>query len=95
MKKQYLGDHINKVLTKYDLNGCPYVVVVIYVTMARFDNFYSKFFEYLNQYEFPYEKLSDIYDVPTDYTEYRHAQIILCRSGQNIRVHFMVAHINN
>lgn len=50
---------------------------------------------YSNQYEFPYEKLSNIYDVPTDYTEYRHAQIILCRSGQDIRVHFMVAHINN
>lgn len=95
LKKQYLGDHINKVLTKYDPNGCPYAVIVIYATMARFDSFYSKFLEYLNQYEFPYEKLSDIYDVPTDYTQYRHAQIILCRSGQNIRVHFMVAHINN
>ena len=88
LKKQYLGDHINKVLTKYDPNGCPYAVIVIYATMARFDSFYSKFLEYLNQYEFPYEKLSDIYDVPTDYTQYRHAQIILCRSG-------MVAHINN
>lgn len=66
-----------------------------YAMMARFDSFYSKFLEYLNQYEFPYEKMSDIYDVSTDYTEYRHAQIILCRSGQNIRVHFMVAHINN
>ena len=24
LKKQYLGDHINKVLTKYDPNGCPH-----------------------------------------------------------------------
>lgn len=50
---------------------------------------------YSNQYEFTYKKMSNIYDVPTDYTEYRHAQIILCRSSQDIRVHFMVAHINN
>lgn len=54
LKKQYLGDHINKVLTKYDPNGCPYAVIVIYATMARFDSFYSKFLEYLNQYEFLY-----------------------------------------
>ena len=95
LKKQYLQDHINKVLTKYDSNGCPYVVVIIYSTVVRFESFYSKLLEYLNEYDFPYEKKSDVSDVNTDYTEYRHAQVILNRSGQNVRVHFMVAHITN
>ena len=95
LKKQYLQEHINKVLTKYDPNGCPYVAVIIYATVARFESFYSKLLEYLNEYDFPYEKKSDVQDVNTDYTEYRHAQVILNRSGQNVRVHFMVAHITN
>ena len=95
LKKQYLQDHINKVLTKYDPNGCPYVVVIIYATVIRFESFYSKLLEHLNEYDFPYEKQSDVSDVNTDYTEYRHAQVILNRSGQNVRVHFMVAHITN
>ncbi len=46
LKKQYLGDHINKVLTKYDPNGCPYAVIVIYATMARFDSFGEDGYEF-------------------------------------------------
>lgn len=71
------------------------MAVIIYATVARFESFYSKLLEYLNEYDFPYEKKSDVQDVNTDYTEYRHAQVILNRSGQNVRVHFMVAHITN
>ena len=56
LRQQYLSDHINKVLTKYDPNGCPYVVVVIYATIVRFDNFYKKPLAYLNEYDYPFEK---------------------------------------
>lgn len=56
--------------------------------------YYAKVWEVWS-YDNLYEYKISIYDVPTDYTEYRHVQIILCRSGLNIRVHFMVAHINN
>lgn len=54
-----LNIHIEKVLKNYDPNGCPYVIVLIYATMAGFDEFYEKFIKYLDVYEFPYLRETD------------------------------------
>ena len=88
-----LNKHIDKVLVNYDPNGCPYVFVMIYTTVVRFDEFYKNLLKYLSEYEFPYERQTEIEDMETGYTELRHAQIILLRSEKNVRLHFYVAHI--
>ena len=48
----------------------------------------------LKEYEFPYERQTDIQDMETGYTELRHAQTILLRNGKSVRLHFYVAHIS-
>lgn len=93
LNRQNLNSHINKVLTKYDPNGCPYVVIIIYSTCVKFDNFYGNLIEYLKKYQFPYKRVSEIDDIDTQYAELKHVQTILKRNDKNIRVHFFVAHI--
>jgi len=91
--KDTLKNHIDKVLVNYDPNGCPYAFLLIYTTVVRFDEFYKKLLDYLEEYKFPYDRQSDIRDMETGYTELRHAQTILLRSEKNVRLHFYVAHI--
>ena len=45
--KESLSEHIEKVLTNYDPNGCLNVAIVIYFTGARFADFVKKLEEYL------------------------------------------------
>lgn len=93
LSKEYLDKHIDKVLTKYDPNGCPYAFVIIYVTVKNLELFYNKLQQHLREYEFPYPKLTDIINVDTGYGELKHSNIILERNGQKTIVHFYVAHM--
>ena len=92
--KETLNTHIDKVLVNYDPNGCPYAFVLVYTTVVKFDDFYRKLVKHLKEYEFPYERQTDIQDMETGYTELRHAQTILLRNGKSVRLHFYVAHIS-
>ena len=91
--KKILDIHINKVLTLYDPNGCPYVVLLIYANVARFDYFWEKMLKYIGEYDYPYSKVGEIIDVETNYAELKHAHIILNRNGMKIRVHYFAAHM--
>ncbi|MEE1282078.1 MAG: hypothetical protein UHK60_07510 [Acutalibacteraceae bacterium] len=88
-----LSKHINKVLTKYDPNGCPYAILIVYATKTDFEDFYNRLQVYLRNFKYPYKKQTDVEDVPTDYSELKHAQIVLLRNGTKTKVHFFVAHI--
>lgn len=88
-----LSVHINKVLTKYDPNGCPYAILIVYVKAPNFEAFYNRLQTYLRKFEYPYEKQTDVEDVSTDYSELKHAQMVLLRNGTKTRVHFFVANI--
>lgn len=93
LERYKLDKHINKILTKYDPNGCPYVFLLIYATVINFDDFTSNLFDYLNEYHFYYKRLTNIVAIETDYGELKHYQTILDRNGNKIKVHFFVAHI--
>ena len=93
LEKDTLDTHINKVLTKYDPNGCPYVFLLIYTTVKKFDSGYQKILDYFQGYDYPYDRVTDLEDVDTGYAELKHAQIILNRNNQKTRVHIWTAHI--
>lgn len=93
LEKDTLDTHINKVLTKYDPNGCPYAFLLIYTTVKNFDSGYQKILDYFQGYGYPYNRVTDLEDVPTGYAELKHAQIILNRNNQKTRVHIWTAHI--
>lgn len=91
--KATLDDHINKVLTLYDPNGCPYVILLVYATVARFDDFWKKMLQHIGEYDYPYKRVGEIIDVETNYAELKHAHTILDRNGMKIRVHYFAAHM--
>lgn len=94
LERDRLDTHMNKVLTKYDPNGCPYAFLVIYSTVKNFDFGYENIFNYFREYSYPFPQESNLSDVDTGYGELKHAQIILNRNGQRIRVHIWTAHIS-
>ena len=65
----------------------------MYAKLPNFKAFYNRIQSYLREFEYPYEKQTDIEDVSTDYSELKHAQMVLLRNGTKIRVHFFVANI--
>ena len=91
--KRTLDTHIRKILINYDPNGCPYAFILVYSTVDRFDDFCEKLFDYLLKYNFPFERKTDFQEKETNYSELRHFQTILLRSGKNVRLHFYVVHI--
>lgn len=93
LERDRLDSHMNKVLTKYDPNGCPYAFLIVYTTVKNFDSGYENIFNHFENYSCPFSQESSLLDVDTGYAELKHAQIILNRNGQKIRVHIWVAHI--
>ena len=93
LERDRLDSHMNKVLTKYDPNGCPYAFLIVYTTVKNFDSGYENIFNHFENYSYPFSRESNLLDVDTGYAELKHAQIILNRNGQKIRVHIWVAHI--
>ncbi len=93
LKASELDEHVNKVLTKYDPNGCPYAVVIVYATSARFDSFCDKLFNHLDAYEFPYNRKTNLVRKDTPFSEIKHMQIVLDRNNQHTLVHFYAVHI--
>lgn len=93
LEKNTLDTHMNKVLTKYDPNGCPYAFLIIYTTVKNFGLGYQKILEYFQKYDYPYSRETDLVDESTEYGELKHAQIVLNRNNQKTRVHIWTAHI--
>ena len=94
LERQRLNTHMNKLLTKYDPNGCPYAFLIIYNVAKQFDIGCTKIFDYFQEYDYPYPRETDLIEVDTGYGEMKHAQIVLNRNGQKTRVHIWVAHIS-
>ena len=84
---------MNKVLTKYDPNGCPYAFLIIYTTVKDFVSGYEKVFSYFDEYDYPFPKETNLVHEDTGYGELKHAEVILNRNGQKVRVHIWTAHI--
>ena len=95
VSKEYLDKHIEKVLVNYDPNGCPYVIVIIYYKGKNLKGFYDRLSVHLNEFQFPYTRLTKINDVDVKYAELKHAQTILSRNDKKVGVHFYVVHIVN
>lgn len=93
LERERLDSHMNKVLTKYDPNGCPYTFLIVYTTAKNFDLGYKNIFNHFDKYSYPFPRECSLLDVETGYGELKHAQIILNRNGQKIRVHIWAAHI--
>ena len=87
--RNYIQNHIDKVLTCYDPFGCPYTYVVIYSTAKKFAEFWVNCLNYIREkYNFPYEVKEEIRELNHIYATSRHAKAVLLRDGSDVSVHF-------
>lgn len=94
LAKDLIKRHKNKVLTKYDFNGCKIVNVVIYAIMTDFDAFWKKCCKYLEEEcEYPYKVLKGFEDCDTCLAESRHGKVLLEREGVAVSLHIYSIHM--
>jgi hypothetical protein len=93
LEQDRLETHLNKVLTNYDPNGCPYAFLLIYSTVRGFFDHYQKLVAFLKDYAFPYPRETELSDTDTGYAELKHINTILNRNEKMIRMHIYVVHI--
>ena len=94
MERQVLSKHIDKVLTKYDFNGCKIVNIVIYAFMVDFGSFWTKCSKYLSyEYNYPFELSIPFVECETNLSETKHGITRLIRSGSEISLHFYAVHM--
>lgn len=93
LDQENLDKHINKALEKYDPVGCPHAFIFTFATGKDFLSFWNKFYNYLQNYQFPYDILNDVEEISLPYSESRYAKVSLGRSGCPVNVHFYVIHV--
>lgn len=85
--KEYLSTHINKTLLNYNPDGCKTCITIIYSSVEKFEELWTKVFSYLLVYNFQLPSEGAPVDIDTRVTELRHAKVNLMRSGQTIAFH--------
>lgn len=89
-----LKTHIQKAITKYDPNGCPVVVIVIYYAGENFvQDCYDKLVLYLDQYDYPFERIGEITQIKTGLAETIHMLQCLRRNIEQVNMHFICSHL--
>ncbi|MCD8037186.1 MAG: hypothetical protein LUE88_07420 [Clostridiales bacterium] len=94
LTKNNLDKHIQKLLTKYDPIGCPYVYVLVYAIGPDFASFSERLWNYINEYRFPYPVVKELEMDDIPYTETQRASIFLERNQKEIHVYFYSIHIS-
>lgn len=94
LEKDLIDRHIQKVMSKYDPIGCPFLFVLSYVSAKNFRKFWENYLTYLQSHQFTYERCDELIESDLIFAESRHASVTLNRSGKRIRVHFFAIHIS-
>lgn len=93
LNKQYLKNHLTKLLVNYDPIGCRRACLIVYVTAKNFGSFWSDFSNYIGTYQFPYPTEKSFTEVRSQHTESRTAHVVLSRSDMSVIVSFYAIHI--
>ena len=91
--KSTLDGHISKVLTNYNPIGCPLIYLLIYVKAKRFDDFWYRLTEYIENYSFPYDVVENFRNIPTVYTELGYGKVVFSRNGKKVSFHLFAVKI--
>lgn len=67
--------------------------IFTYATGADFVRFYRKLFDFVTEYDFPYESIGHLKTINHDYLESKHLSIKLNRNGSIQNVHFYIIHV--
>lgn len=93
LNKQYLNDHLTKLLVNYDPIGCRRAYLIVYVTAPNFGSFWGDFSDYMSEYQFPYPTVESFKEIQSQRTESRTAHVVLSRNDMSVTISFYAIHI--
>lgn len=93
LKKEYISDHINKLLVNYDPQGYPLACLIMYVTRKNFGDFWEEFSKYISEYKFPYPVYGDFVEGDSVFSESRNAHMVLLRSNRYVLFSIFAIHL--
>ena len=88
----YINDHIVKAITNYNALGTA-TFVVAYVSVADFEQFWTKYSNYIKEYAFPIQVKRDLRIRAFPDAATRVAEMILSRDGYDFPVYFIALKI--
>lgn len=92
VSKSYIAKHIDKIYT-YDTAGYNFNYMVSYVKTKDFDEFWKRYREYIDNYDYPY-KLKNIEEVSLDYySEIKVVKMDLERAGRITKLYHIAVHM--
>ena len=89
-----LNDHMDRLLVKYDTQGTNVTFLLIFAITKSENDWFSKIANYLNKYEFPFEKVSSIERVTCNPKNICHHVVKYKREGNIKSLHVFTALIN-
>ena len=97
LNKSTITSHIEKIINKYDALGIPEKFLGSYCKTSDFDGLSSKYFEFLNRFDYNSINFSDVIDVTTDFsvhTEIRIFKSTYDKSGRKILLTHILIHLS-
>ncbi|MED4355057.1 hypothetical protein P9265_22565 [Schinkia azotoformans] len=93
LSKEYLNLHLEKIF-KYDTTGLKFNYILVYSLANNFGEFWSKYTNYIQQYNFPfpkeeYEEISEL-----DYTDIRACKTTHIRNGKKVYLYHIIVNLH-
>lgn len=88
IKTLYIDGHIEKAIVNYNALGTA-TFIVAYVNSADFESFWERYFNHVQQYDFPLQIKKAFNSLPYPNAATRIATIILTRDGFDFPVYFI------
>ena len=93
VEKNKIGKHINKSISNYNALGTP-VFVVAYVNSLAFGTFWESYYEYIKDYDYPFQITQQIKELTHPNASTRVAMIVLSKEGYAFPVYYLAFKIN-
>lgn len=90
----YIDEHIEKSIVNYNALGTA-TFIIAYVSTSDYENFFNRYFEHLQNIQFPMEIKQDLKINPFPNASTRLATMILSRDGYDFPVYFVTFKLLN
>ena len=93
VEKNRIDEHINKSISNYNALGTS-VFVVAYVNSSAFGAFWDRYYEYIKDYDYPFQVTQQIKELAYPNASTRVATVILSKEGYDFPIYYLAFKIN-
>ena len=93
VNRQYIKEHIDKVLYAYDPVGYTNAFILLYVTAKDFNQSWEKCILLFSEYSYCFPVVHPLQNIDLPYAESKHAMITLDRNGKPVILNYYAIHL--